>query len=129
MTGSEMKAMNSADADSDIATATRCYEAWIAGQTPPVVGDLALKHARMATTPFRFLRASFYRWAQRWSAVCPALAEAPPLLSVGDLHIENFGTWRDAEGRLVWGINDFDEAFAMPYTNDLVQLATSALLA
>jgi Uncharacterized protein conserved in bacteria (DUF2252) len=83
----------------------------------------------MATTPFRFLRASFYRWAQHWPGVCPALTEAPHVLAVGDLHIDNFGTWRDAEGRLVWGINDFDEAFAMPYTNDLVRLATSALLA
>ena len=35
----------------------------------------------------------------------------------------------DSEGRLVWGINDFDEAFTLPYTNDLVRLATSALLA
>jgi len=43
--------------------------------------------------------------------------------------VENFGTWRDSEGRLIWGINDFDEAFAMPYTIDLVRLATSALLA
>ena len=50
-------------------------------------------------------------------------------MSVGDLHIENFGTWRDTDGRLVWGINDFDEAFPAPYTNDLVRLATSALLA
>jgi uncharacterized protein DUF2252 len=124
-----MTARLPADAPSDIATATRRYEAWIAKQTTPVASDLALKHARMATTPFRFLRATFYRWAQRWSVVCPVLAEAPPLLAVGDLHIENFGTWRDIEGRLVWGINDFDEAFAMPYTNDLVRLATSALLA
>jgi uncharacterized protein (DUF2252 family) len=44
------------------------------------------------------------------------------------LHIENFGTWRDHEGRLVWGINDFDEAFPLPYTQDLVRLATSAML-
>jgi uncharacterized protein (DUF2252 family) len=48
---------------------------------------------------------------------------------VGDLHVENFGTWRDIEGRLIWGINDFDEAWRMPYTNDLIRLATSALLA
>jgi hypothetical protein len=51
------------------------------------------------------------------------------VLSVGDLHVENFGTWRDAEGRLIWGINDFDEAYPMPYTNDLVRLAASAILA
>jgi hypothetical protein len=50
-------------------------------------------------------------------------------LAVGDLHVENFGTWRDSEGRLVWGVNDFDEAARMPYTLDLVRLVTSALLA
>src|SRR5216684_5589560 len=129
MNGAEMKTPRPAAAKSDIAMATRRYEAWVARQTPPVADDLALKHARMATTPFFFLRASFYRWAQRWPKVCPALAEAPHRLAVGDLHIENFGTWRDSEGRLVWGINDFDEAFPLPYTNDLVRLAVSAHLA
>ena len=51
------------------------------------------------------------------------------MLGVGDLHIENFGTWRDREGRLVWGVNDFDEAARIPYTNDLARLAASARLA
>ena len=51
------------------------------------------------------------------------------MLAVGDLHAENFGIWRDAEGRLAWGVNDFDEAFPLPYTNDLTRLATSVLLA
>jgi hypothetical protein len=48
---------------------------------------------------------------------------------VGDLHVENFGTWRDVEGRLVWGVNDFDEASVLAYTNDLVRLAVSVQLA
>src|SRR5258708_39168949 len=126
MTGS---AMGAPPADSDIVTTPRRYEAWIAHQVSPVAEDLAFKHAQMATTPFRFLRGSFYRWAQRWPVVCPSLATAPRVLAVGDLHIDNFGTWRDGDGRLVWGINDFDEAFTMPYGNDLVRLATSALLA
>jgi hypothetical protein len=26
----------------------------------------------------------------------------PRVLGVGDIHLENFGTWRDAEGRMVW---------------------------
>ena len=51
------------------------------------------------------------------------------MLAVGDLHVENFGTWRDTDGRLVWGVNDFDEAYEMPYANDLVRLAASAVLA
>jgi hypothetical protein len=59
----------------------------------------------------------------------PEAFEAPAVTVVGDLHLENFGTWRDAEGRLAWGINDFDEASSLPYTNDLVRLAASAALA
>jgi hypothetical protein len=55
--------------------------------------------------------------------------DAPTVLAVGDLHIENFGTWRDGEGRLVWGACDFDEAWELPYTSDLTRLAASALFA
>jgi hypothetical protein len=94
-----------------------------------VAADLRLKRERMAESAFVFLRGTFYRWAQQWPEACPPLAGAPRVLAVGDLHIENFGTWRDTEGRLVWGINDVDEAWRMPYTNDLTRLATSALLA
>src|SRR5271169_1528049 len=113
----------------NIVDATRDYEAWVEQRLDLVPGDLRLKHRLMAQRPFPFLRATFYRWMQLWSAECGALARAPKVLAVGDLHIENFGTWRDSEGRLVWGINDFDEAYPLPYTIDLVRLATSALLA
>src|SRR5205085_8759771 len=44
-------------------------------------------------------------------------------------HVENFGTWRDNEGRLVWGVNDFDEACELPWTSDLVRLGVSTTLA
>jgi len=83
----------------------------------------------MRADPFLFFRATFYRWAQLWPEACPKLARAPRVHTVGDLHVENFGTWRDAEGRLVWGVNDFDEAFPMSFPNDLVRVAVSALLA
>ena len=113
----------------DIIQSTRAYESWARGQIEIVEADLKLKHAAMAKASFPFLRATFYRWSQVWVEACPDLAAAPGLLAVGDLHVENFGTWRDAEGRLVWGINDFDEAAPMSYAIDLVRLATSALLA
>jgi hypothetical protein len=61
--------------------------------------------------------------------LCPGLMDAPPVFAVGDMHLENFGTWRDADGRLVWGVNDFDEAAVMPYPLDLVRLAASIRLA
>jgi hypothetical protein len=47
------------------------------------------------------------------------------VLAVGDLHVNSFGTWRDAEGRLCWGVDDFDESYPLAYTNDLVRLAAS----
>ena len=113
----------------DIKKATQAYEAWLAERIPLVAADLGLKHQRMAEGAFPFLRATFYRWVQEWPRVCPELMSAPTVLAVGDLHVENFGTWRDSEGRLIWGVNDFDEAFRAPYTNDLVRLAVSAVLA
>jgi hypothetical protein len=112
-----------------IVEATARYEAWLAERIPLVKADLELKHHAMSAGIFPFLRATFYRWAARWRALVGDVAAAPTVLAVGDLHVENFGTWRDAEGRLVWGVNDFDEAWPLPYTNDLVRLATSALLA
>jgi hypothetical protein len=112
-----------------IGKATKQYEAWLARHLKIVEQDLELKHQQMRTAPFSFLRATFYRWAQTWKEVCGDAASAPEVLAVGDLHVENFGTWRDVEGRLIWGINDFDEAWTLPYTNDLIRLATSALLA
>jgi hypothetical protein len=113
----------------DIKQATAAYETWISKQIPLLAADLKLKHQRMAEGPFPFLRATFYRWAQLWPENCPALANAPLTFAVGDLHVENFGTWRDSEGRLIWGINDFDEVCEMPYAVDLVRLAVSAFLA
>jgi hypothetical protein len=83
----------------------------------------------MAEDAFSFLRATFYRWMQLLHEHCADTLKAPVVLSIGDLHVENYGTWRDAEGRLIWGINDFDEAAPLPYTNDLIRLATSAALA
>jgi uncharacterized protein (DUF2252 family) len=80
----------------------------------------------MGADLFAFYRATFYRWAQQWPHVCGELRHAPRVLAVGDLHVDSFGTWRDIEGRLCWGVDDFDEAYPLPYTNDLVRLAASA---
>ena len=113
----------------NIVAATLGYEQWLSRHTRIVINDLQLKHERMRESPFVFLRATFYRWLQLWPKLCPREANAHAVLSVGDVHTENFGTWRDAEGRLAWGINDVDEACVLPYTNDLVRLAASVLFA
>ena len=112
-----------------IRKSTQQYETWLQARMPVLAADLDFKHQRMKESAFSFLRATFYRWAQAFPELCDDLMAAPLVLGVGDLHVENFGTWRDTEGRLIWGINDFDEACRIPYTLDLTRLATSAHLA
>ena len=115
----------------NIKQSVRAYESWMRKELgrETVEKDLTHKHEKMGESPFYFLRGTFWRWAETILDVCPDLAQAPPALTVGDIHLENFGTWRDDDGRLVWGVNDFDEAAEMPFAIDLVRLATSALLA
>jgi uncharacterized protein (DUF2252 family) len=112
----------------DILTATKDFEKWVSRHTRVVKSQLSDKHKQMAESPVQFLRGTFYRWTQLFPEICPDLRKAPAALSVGDLHIASFGTWRDGFGRLIWGVDDLDEAYPLPYANDLVRLAVSAIL-
>jgi hypothetical protein len=116
---------------SDIVADTSDYESWLERFGPLDAVDLRYKHEQMSqrTNPFPFFRGTYYRWARHWQTNPPELLDVPRVLAVGDLHIENFGTWRDSDGRLCWGVNDFDEADELPYTNDLVRLAASVRFA
>jgi hypothetical protein len=114
----------------NIIESTAAYEDWLRAQlgSEIVEKDIDAKHAKMSEGAFPFLRATYWRWAETILDVCPEFAGAPGVLAVGDIHLENYGTWRDVEGRLIWGVNDFDEAAEMPYALDLVRLGTSAML-
>jgi hypothetical protein len=106
------------------------YEKWLRCECDVDEDGLRAKHTRMAKDAFKFFRASCFRFARKLPKLLPGnLCDAPVVPSVGDAHIENWGTWRDGEGRLVWGVNDFDDATLLPYTYDLVRLATSTRLA
>jgi len=123
----------------DFADATRSYESWMAErldlraatprQRQRFGAAIAEKHRAIAASDVAFLRGTFYWWLERWQELDARIRNAPRLLAVGDLHLENFGVWRDEEGRLVWGVNDVDEAHELPFTNDLVRLMTSIWLA
>jgi uncharacterized protein (DUF2252 family) len=111
----------------------RDYEAWLAGVIPhPLVpSDIAHKHELLSRPddPFPFFRGTYPLWVKRWAEAAGPLADAPLVLAVGDVHPENYGTWRDADGRLCWGVNDFDEVDELPWTHDLVRLAAGVRLA
>ena len=58
-----------------------------------------------------------------------ALNEAPSVWSCGDLHLENFGSYKGDNRLIYFDINDFDEAALAPCTWDVTRLLTSVLLA
>ena len=90
---------------------------------------LLRKWQRMVASPFAFLRGASPLWAEALRRR-PALLRAAPGRGglVGDLHLENFGTFRAATG-FTFHVNDFDEAFDGPWTFDVLRLLVSTLLA
>ncbi|MBV9929497.1 MAG: DUF2252 family protein [Alphaproteobacteria bacterium] len=114
-----------------IAQSMRDYDDWLRARLGSrfVADDLAHKHKLMRKEAFAFLRGTCFRWAETAPQLCPDLLGAPEVPSVIDSHVGNFGLWSDVEGRLVWGVNDYDEAAAAAWPFDLVRLAASALVA
>ncbi|MGY1831459.1 DUF2252 domain-containing protein [Geodermatophilus sp. SYSU D01180] len=90
------------------------------------------KFRKMAADPFAFYRGSaclFYADVDRFED--PWCDERTSRVWIqGDLHAENFGTYMDGAGRIVFDVNDFDEAYVGSVTWDLRRFAASfALLA
>ena len=63
-----------------IQQSTKAYEDWLRGQLGDEVveADLERKHEKMRESPFAFLRATYWRWADTVLENCPDLAGAPP---------------------------------------------------
>jgi Uncharacterized protein conserved in bacteria (DUF2252) len=113
----------------DVPALTAAYEGWLGSQIPLDAADLARKHDEMARDEYRFLRGTYYLWLVRTAAEIPQAFDHAFVPLVGDLHVENFGTWRDRDQVRRWGVNDLDELARGPWLLDLVRLATSAVLA
>jgi hypothetical protein len=113
----------------DVHEVTSAYEDWLGGHIPLDASELRRKHTEMAAHEYRFLRGSYYVWLVRVAELVPETLDSVRLPVVGDLHVENFGTWRDDDQVRRWGINDFDELACGAVLPDLVRLATSAVLA
>jgi uncharacterized protein (DUF2252 family) len=91
-----------------------------------------VKFRKMAASAFAFYRGTaclFYADLDGGQDAGPYLtAQTARVWIHGDLHAENFGTYLDANGRLVFNVNDFDEAFVGPFTWDLRRFAASVAL-
>ena len=89
-----------------------------------------VKYRKMAADPFAFFRGTaclFYndvtRMRDRW-----ADERTSAIWIHGDLHVENFGTYMNSDGRLVFDVNDFDEAYIGHFSWDLRRFAASMAL-
>ncbi|MFC0007183.1 DUF2252 domain-containing protein [Micromonospora siamensis] len=90
------------------------------------------KFRKMAASPFAFYRGSaslFYADQLGDFADDRYLDERTSRVWIhGDLHAENFGTYMNASGQLVFNVNDFDEAYVGPFSWDLRRFAASVAL-
>lgn len=89
------------------------------------------KFRKMSATPFAFFRGSaalFLRDMVDLNDTSFLNDKTRAVWVHGDLHAENFGTYMNSAGVLVFDVNDFDEAYIAPFTWDIKRLATSLSL-
>ena len=91
------------------------------------VERLKLKYQKMRKDPFSFLRGTCHLFYQRLAEF--RLFKSAPLVWVcGDLHLENFGSYKGNNRLTYFDLNDFDESALAPASWDLVRILTSLIV-
>ena len=88
---------------------------------------LFLKYRAMQQDIFAFLRGTAHLFYQDWPQESE-LNRAPLGWLSGDLHFENFGSYKGDNRLSYFDINDFDEAVLAPCTWDLARFLCSVLV-
>jgi uncharacterized protein (DUF2252 family) len=86
---------------------------------------LPIRHGRMATSPFAFLRGAAAVMA---ADLGPSPVTGMRVQAIGDAHISNFGVFATPERRLVFDVNDFDETLPAPWEWDVKRLVASVVV-
>lgn len=82
------------------------------------------KYAAMRETPFAFMRGACQLFYSSLPEVV-TLSGAPPAWLCGDMHVENFGTYRGDNRLTYFDVTDFDESALGPLTLDLIRFLAS----
>ncbi|AKT36851.1 DUF2252 domain-containing protein [Chondromyces crocatus] len=92
----------------------------------------AEKYAAMSASPFAFFRGSNHLY---WRDLGASPARFPyggqpstRAVLAGDMHVDNMGAFDDAEGKVVYALNDLDQAVLADYQLDVWRLAISIVL-
>ncbi|BAU12813.1 hypothetical protein LEP3755_33440 [Leptolyngbya sp. NIES-3755] len=88
---------------------------------------LKLKYKAMSQDAFVFLRGTCHLFYQDLP-IEGVFKSAPAVWSCGDLHLQNFGTFKGDDRLVYFDVNDFDEALLMPCTWDITRLMTSTIV-
>jgi uncharacterized protein (DUF2252 family) len=96
-----------------------------AGRLPELV---QVKYKTMAQNAFSFFRGTCHLYYQD---LLPANAMPPAPLTwcCGDLHIENFGSYKGDNRLVYFDVNDFDEGLLAPATWEVSRMLTSIFVA
>jgi uncharacterized protein (DUF2252 family) len=89
---------------------------------------LRLKYQKMRSSPFAFMRGACHLFYARLPGINMS-ASAPLVWACGDLHLENFGSFKGDNRLVYFDLNDFDEAALAPATWELVRVLTSIWVA
>ena len=87
-----------------------------------------LKYEAMADNAFRFFRGTCHLFYEDLAAAEP-LPLSPLAWICGDLHIENFGSYKGDNKLVYFHLNDFDEALLAPASYETVRMVTSIFIA
>lgn len=87
-----------------------------------------LKYKAMSLSAFRFFRGTCHLFYEDMSAA-DTLPPSPPTWICGDLHIENFGSFKGDNRQVYFDLNDFDEAMLAPAAWETARMLTSIFVA
>ncbi len=89
---------------------------------------LQMKLSAMCADPFVFLRGACHLFYEDWHAQLNQIA-SPNVWVCGDMHLENFGSYKAENGLAYFDLNDFDESALAPCLWELTRLLTSLIVA
>ncbi|MBS1947810.1 MAG: DUF2252 family protein [Bacteroidetes bacterium] len=87
----------------------------------------ALKYKMMAQSAFRFFRGTCHLFYEDL-AKATGFPGSPPVWVCGDLHLENFGSYKGDNRLEYFDLNDFDEAALAPALWEVARMAASILV-
>ncbi|HEY2649869.1 MAG TPA: DUF2252 family protein, partial [Puia sp.] len=89
---------------------------------------VGLKYEGMAENMYRFFRGTNHIFFEDLAAGND-LPASPNAWISGDLHLENFGSYKSDNRLVYFDLNDFDEGFLAPVVWDLYRMVVSILIA